>query len=109
VPVIIIFLIPSLIAEGKVSKILWFVWDEKGDERHTFWGLDWIIRQPKAQMEIRSSQSKAFILNKIDRMLTAFYGEQERKYLGAFKLVLPSKLLEIFGTTLVLLRYLDKS
>jgi hypothetical protein len=100
VPIIIFFLIPSLIAEGKVSKILWFVWDEKGDERHTFWGLDWIIRQPKAQMEIRSSQSKPFILNKIDQMLSVFYGEQEKKYSNAFKMVLPSKLLEISGTTI---------
>jgi ATP-binding cassette, subfamily B, bacterial len=100
VPIIILFLIPSLIAEGRVSKILWFVWDEKGDERHTFWGLDWIIRQPKAQMEIRSSQSKSFLLNKVDKMLKTFYGEQEKKYSKAFKIVLPSKLMEIFGTTI---------
>src|SRR5690606_12983456 len=52
VPLIVLFLIPSLIAEGKLAKAQWFVWDSKGDERHVFWGFDWIVRQPKGQMEL---------------------------------------------------------
>ena len=107
VPLIMVFLIPSLIAEGKVSKILWFVWDEKGDERHVFWGLDWIIRQPKGQMELRSTQARGFVLGKINSMLGIFYSEQEKKYNTASQLIFPTKLLEVGGTALgavVLLR-----
>jgi ATP-binding cassette subfamily B protein len=107
VPLIMVFLIPSLIAEGKVSKILWFVWDEKGDERHVFWGLDWIIRQPKGQMELRSTQARGFVLGKINSMLGIFYSEQEKKYNTASRLIFPTKLLEVGGTALgavVLLR-----
>ncbi len=107
VPLIMLFLIPSLIAEGKVSKILWFVWDEKGDERHVFWGLDWIIRQPKGQMELRSTQARGFVLGKINDMLGIFYREQEKKYNAASRLIFPTKLLEVGGTALgavVLLR-----
>lgn len=107
VPVIVIFLVPSLIAEGKVSKILWFVWDEKGDERHVFWGLDWIIRQPKGQMELRSTQARGFVLDKINTMLGTFYRQQETKYNNASRYVFPTKLLEVGGTavgSIVLLR-----
>lgn len=107
VPLIVIFLVPSLIAEGKVSKILWFVWDEKGDERHVFWGLDWIIRVPKGQMELRSTQASTFVLNKINTMLGIFYRQQEDKYNQASRYLFPSKLLEVGGTavgSVVLLR-----
>ncbi|MCA9337669.1 ABC transporter ATP-binding protein [Candidatus Saccharibacteria bacterium] len=100
VPLLIIFLIPSLIAEGRISKILWFVWDEKGDERHTFWGLEWIMRQPKGQMELRSTQAKEFIVNKVNRMLSVFYKEQERKYNEASRVVFPTRVLEVAGTAI---------
>src|SRR5690606_27508652 len=95
VPLLIILLIPSLIAEGRISKILWLVWDEKGDERHTFWGLEWIMRQPKGQMELRSTQAKEFIVNKVNRMLSVFYKEQERKYNEASRVVFPTRVLEV--------------
>jgi ATP-binding cassette, subfamily B, bacterial len=100
VPLIILFLIPSLIAEGRISKILWFVWDEKGDERHTFWGLEWIIRQPKGQMELRSTQARSYVLNKIKQMLRVFYSRQENKYNQASKFTFPAKILEVFGTAI---------
>lgn len=107
VPLIMIFLVPSLIAEGKISKILWFVWDEKGDERHIFWGLDWLIRQPKGQMELRSTQARGYVLDKINSMLGIFYRQQETKFNRASRLIFPTKMLEVGGTAIgsvVLLR-----
>lgn len=98
VPIIALFLIPSLLVESKVAKLLWFVWDSKGDERHIFWGFDWILRQPKGQMELRGTQASEFAINKIDKMLGNFYQEQESKFKDANKAILPTRVLEVLGT-----------
>ncbi|MEK9196218.1 MAG: ABC transporter ATP-binding protein, partial [Patescibacteria group bacterium] len=98
VPVIAIFLIPTLFAEAKLANMQWFVWDQKGDERHIFWGLKWILQRPKNQMELRSSQASQYALNKIDAMSKDFYTEQKIKYKKANKAVALTKTLEVFGT-----------
>lgn len=107
IPLIAIFLIPTLIIEGKLAKVQWFVWDSKGDVRHIFWGLEWIIRQSKGQMELRSSQARKYVLDKIDGINRTFYQEQEGKYRGVNRFASPAKLLETVGTafgSIVLLR-----
>lgn len=98
VPLIAIFLIPSVIAEAKKAQAQWFVWDSKGDERHIFWGLDWILRQPKGQMEIRTSQARDAVINKIDVMLETFYAEQEKKLKQSEPVVILTKITETIGT-----------
>jgi ATP-binding cassette, subfamily B, bacterial len=100
VPLIALFLVPSLIAESKVAKLMWFVWDTKGDERHIFWGFEWILRQPKGQMELRSTQAGQFASKKIDVMLGKFYQEQESKYKTSTKVTVPTKILEVAGTAI---------
>ncbi len=100
VPLIGIFLIPTLLGESRMAKLQWFVWDEKGDQRHIFWGLDWIIRNAKGQMELRSSQATNYVLNKIYRMNTDFYSEQEKRYKHANKLLIPTKISESIGTAI---------
>ncbi len=97
VPLIAIFLIPSLIAEAKKAQAQWFVWDSKGDERHVFWGLDWILRQPKGQMELRSTQASQFTIDKIDTMLETFYAEQEQKINKSQSAVIVTKITETIG------------
>jgi ATP-binding cassette subfamily B protein len=109
VPMIALFLVPTLIAESRVAKMQWFVWDQKGDERHIFWGLDHIIKQAKGQMELRSSQAKGYILGKVNRMNLDFYSTQENEFKRANKALLPTKILEVIGTgigSIVLLRQL---
>lgn len=100
VPVIAIFLIPTLIGESRMAKMQWFVWDSKGDFRHIFWGLEYITKQAKGQMELRSSQASNFVLSKIDRMNNAFYQEQETEYRHASKTLVPTKVLEVVGTAI---------
>lgn len=100
VPLIAIFLIPSLIGESRLAKMQWFVWDSKGDFRHIFWGLENIIKQAKGQMELRSTQASKFVLNKIDFMNREFYNEQESRYKKASKALVPTKLLEVAGTAI---------
>jgi ATP-binding cassette subfamily B protein len=109
VPLVAIFLIPTLLAESRLAGLQWFIWDAKGDQRHIFWGLDWILRQAKGQMELRSLQAAPYILNKIDAMNEDFYAEQQRTYRRANRWVLPSKFMEIAGTaigSIVVLRQL---
>ncbi len=109
VPVIAIFLVPTLIGESRMAKMQWFVWDSKGDFRHIFWGLEYIVRQAKGQMELRSSQASNFILRKIDRMNSEFYDEQEARYKNASKSLVPTKALEVAGTavgSIIVLRQL---
>lgn len=100
VPLIAIFLVPTLLAENKLAKIQWFVWDEKGDQRHIFWGIDWILRQVKGQMEVRSSQAAKYLLAKINTMNQDFYTTQERRFRQASRIVVPTKLLESAGTAI---------
>ncbi|HWB39337.1 MAG TPA: hypothetical protein VG604_03810, partial [Candidatus Saccharimonadales bacterium] len=65
VPIIALFLMPSLISESRLAKMQWFVWDSKGDFRHIFWGLENIIRTARGQMELKSTQATDFVLQKI--------------------------------------------
>ncbi len=107
VPLIAIFLLPTLIAESRMAKMLWFVWDAKGDERHIFWGIDWIIRNAKGQLEARATQSTNFLLTKIKSLNGKFYKEQESQYRHASRLLVPTKVVEVIGTatgSVVLLR-----
>jgi len=107
VPLIAVFLIPSLLAEARMAKLLWFVWDAKGDERHIFWGLDYILKQAKGQMEIRSSRASQYLLGKVNKLNRQFYDEQEGKYKRASRIMVPTKIIEVAGTlagSIVLLR-----
>ncbi len=100
VPLIALFLIPTLIAESRQAKMQWFVWDAKGDERQIFWGLDYLLRDVKGQMEMRSSQAANFIRNKVKKLNLGFYSEQESKFRKANRAALPAKLLEVTGTAI---------
>lgn len=100
VPLIALFLVPTLLAESKMAKLRWFVWDQKGDERHIFWGLDWILRKAQGQMEIRSTQASQYLLDKIDSMNHVFYKEQEKQFRNAHKSLVPTKILESAGTAI---------
>ncbi len=100
VPLIALFLIPSLIAESRIAKMQWFVWNAKGDERHIFFGLENIFRRAKAQMEIRSTQASHYLLKKIDNMNVKFYDEQRAKYKGATRALVSTKMLEVAGTAI---------
>ncbi|HSH55671.1 MAG TPA: ABC transporter ATP-binding protein [Candidatus Limnocylindrales bacterium] len=103
IPLIAVFLVPSLIAEAKLAKVKWFVWDTDGDTRHIFWGLDWILRQAKNQMELRSTQARRYVLEKIDNLNQRFYLKQEQKYKSFSRFMIPAKVLETGGTALGLL------
>ncbi len=100
VPLIALFLLPTLIGESRMAKMQWFVWDSKGDFRHIFWGLEYIIKQAKGQMELRSTQATNFVLSKIDQMNASFYREQEKKYSDASKALIGTRIMEVFGTAI---------
>lgn len=99
-PFLLIFLIPSLIAESKTAKAGWFVWDEKGDERHVFWGLAYLIARPNSQLEIRALQAKDALLKVIDGMITKFQIKQRTILRKANKIIAPSKIFEVLGIAL---------
>lgn len=113
VPLIALFLVPTLLAESKLAQLQWFVWDSKGDQRHIFWGLDWILRQAKGQMEIRSTQAGNYLRSKVSNLNHEFYSEQEGKYRSASSSVVFTKILEVAGTTVgsvvLLLQFLARS
>jgi ATP-binding cassette subfamily B protein len=98
--ILALFLVPTLISENKIAKLQWFVWDEKGDQRHVFWQLEWLIRQPKKQMELRSSQARKYVNDKINRMNRIFYSRQEQEYKRLMPLSLSAKTLEVGGTAI---------
>ena len=112
VPIIALFLVPTLLSDAKVSKLQWFVWDQKGDERHIFWGLEYLLRQAKSQMELRSLQASKHVLNKIDSMNSKFYNEQEVLYKKARPTLISAQILEGIGPAIagivVLRQFLHK-
>ncbi len=108
IPLIAIFLLPSLMAERKIAKLVWFVWDQKGDQRHIFWGLESLTRQVKGQMELRSSQAASFVLERINKMNSEFYNEQERKFKETDTTLVGTKILEAVGTTVGVVYLLKK-
>lgn len=100
IPIIALFLIPSLLTEKRLAKVQWFVWDTKGDDRHIFWGLEWLIRQAKNQMELRSSQARDYVLERINALNRGFYRKQESEYGRVNRYLAPIKLLEVGGTAI---------
>ena len=82
-PFLIFFLIPSLIAETKKAKAGWFVWDEKGDERHVFWGIAYQVARARHQFEIRALQAKETLLGTVETMLNRFSTKQRDILRGA--------------------------
>ena len=112
VPIIALFLVPTLLSDAKVSKLQWFVWDQKGDERYIFWGLEYLLRKAKSQMELRSLQASKHVLNKIDSMNSKFYNEQEVLYKKARPTLISAQILEGIGPAIagivVLRQFLNK-
>jgi len=96
-PFLAIFLIPSLVANSKTAKASWFVWDEKGDERHVFWGIAYLIARARNQLEIRALQAKDTLLNTLDIMLTKFQRKQRSILREANWIIGPSKIFEVIG------------
>ena len=90
--------LPSLVLENKLQSLQWFVWDEKGDHRHVFWGLENLLRRVRSQMELRSLQSRNYVIEKLRGMNELFYKKQERTFLRASKKILPAKVSEGIGT-----------
>jgi ATP-binding cassette subfamily B protein len=99
-PIIVVFLLPSLVAEARLAQLQWFVFDDKSDQRHVFWQLFYIFKQARAQMEIRSLQAKGYLTTKIDRMNETFYTIQEKRFMRATPGVVSSKILEAAGVTI---------
>lgn len=99
IPLIALFLLPTLAAESRLASMQWFVWDEKGDQRHVFWGLDYLIKQARGQMELRSTQARQYVLRKLGRMNEDFYGKQELYSKQATRALIPTKILEVVGTS----------
>jgi ATP-binding cassette, subfamily B, bacterial len=98
IPLIALFLLPTMLVNARMAKVKWFVWDEKGDDRHIFWGMDWLIRQAKNQMELRSSQAQKYILSRIRDMNARFYQKQETEAAKPNRLMPPAALMEVAGT-----------
>lgn len=99
-PFLMLFLIPSLIAESKTAKSGWFVWNEKGDERHVFWGISYLMTRPKSQLEIRALQAKDSLTNIIDRMIEKFQLKQRNILKRANRFIAPAKVIEVIGIAL---------
>lgn len=107
VVVIAIFLLPTLFNDARLAKISWLVWNEKGDNRHIFAGITWMFSLPPRQMEIRSMQTKQYLLKRVHRINDTFFDEQERKYKRANPLSISAKFFEVGGVaigSIVLLR-----
>jgi ATP-binding cassette, subfamily B, bacterial len=100
IPLVGLFLVPSLLAESRLAKVQWFVWDTQGDDRHVFWNLDWLIKQPYGQFELRTSQARSYITKKIDGMNRKFYRTQEKQYKRVSRLAVPAKVLEAVGVAI---------
>ncbi len=99
-PFLLIFLIPNLIAESRKAKTGWFVWDEKGDERHVYWGIAYLMARARNQLEIRALQAKETLLGTVETMLDRFAKKQRDTLRRANWAIGPSSVFEIIGIAL---------
>lgn len=113
IPLIALTLVPTLLVNRRITKLQWFVWDTKGDDRHIFWGLDWLMRRPVSQMELRSSQAKGYVLDRIHKMNTKFYSKQESEFSKPNRFMAPAEIIRAgggaVGSVLALLQFLAGS
>lgn len=75
-PFLILFMVPTIIAETRKAKAGWFVWDEKGDERHIYWGIAYQVARARHQFEIRALQAKKNLMATVETMLNRFSTKQ---------------------------------
>lgn len=110
--VIAVFLIPTLLNDARIAKLSWSVWSDKGDNRHIFSGLLVLLVRPTQQMEVRSMQTRDYLLQRVHTINNAFYNEQERKYRRASPLSIGAKLFEVggvaIGSVVLLMQFLDR-
>lgn len=99
-PFLLIFLVPNLIAESRKAKTDWFVWDEKGDERHIYWGIAYLMARARNQLEIRAIQAKETLLGILEAMLERFVKKQRDTLRRANWAIGPSSVFEIIGIAL---------
>lgn len=100
VVVIAVFLVPTLVNDARLAKISWLVWDDKGDNRHIFSGITWMFSSPPKQMEIRSMQTREYLLKRVRSINDTFYGEQEQKYKKANPFSIGAKFFEVGGVAI---------
>lgn len=79
IPLFVLLILPTFIYESKISKIGWFVWDQKDDSQHIFWGLQSIFTQAKHQFEIRALTSSKRLLTIATKLNGDFYSRQEQE------------------------------
>ena len=77
-PLLIIFLIPSLLVESVVAKFAWGIWTTRGDEKQVVWSLDTIVSQPDSQLEVRALQSKNKIIQINHQIQSKFQKEMHK-------------------------------
>lgn len=107
VVIIAIFLIPTLLSDGRIASLGWSIWEDKGDNRHIFAGITHMLAKPRQQMEIRSMQTGQYLLDRVSHINNAFYSKQEKDYRRASKHSLSAKIFEVGGVaigSIVLLR-----
>lgn len=100
IPLLALFLIPSLISESRLAKVQWGIWFAEGDTRHVFWGLENQLRTARHQMELRSSQARDYVTAIIQRINKRFFSSQEKEFSRANRIVLPAQLLDVIGTAI---------
>lgn len=111
--VIAVFLVPTLLNDARIAKLSWSVWSDKGDNRHIFSGLLYLLVRPAHQMEVRSMQARDYLLGRVHSINTTFYNEQERRYRRTSPLGIGAKLVEVggvaIGSVVLLMQFLDRS
>jgi len=79
IPLFVFMMLPGFIYESKLAKISWFMWDQKDDSRHIYWGIQSLLTQAKKQFEIRALTAQPKLMNITDRMNRDFYDLQEKE------------------------------
>ena len=97
IAVVALFLIPSLLSEGRIAKIQWLIWGEKGDNRHIYSQVDYMVSRPKNQMEIRAMETGDYIISRINDINEEFYNHQENSFRKTKNFSLFAKIFEIGG------------
>ncbi|MEM6997916.1 MAG: ABC transporter ATP-binding protein [Patescibacteria group bacterium] len=102
IPLIIAMSIPNFLANTKASKLKWGIWQKKGSEYHTYYGITWLFRRQADLQEIKILNSSKYLLKNVaEKLLLKFNNEQVKAIRKFLPVSLLSTLIESSGVLVI--------
>ena len=108
IPFILIGSIPSLLAEYKLSKVSWGIWQADSKKAIIHSKLSWLLRSQDSILEVRMLGVQSFLTTRIRELLESIAHKQDKLVKRASIWLVSSRILELLVSFLLQLWILHK-